>query len=69
MPLAPQSDPTVQTFSLGNWELQSGEVVQDAYLAYKTYGQPDSPLILYPTWFTGTLTEARLSFLGAASDA
>lgn len=41
------------TFELGDWELQDGGVLPNAHLAYKTYGDPNSPAILYPTWFSG----------------
>lgn len=55
-----QRDPAVQTFSLGDWALQSGKVIPDAFLAYKTYGSAVNPLILFPTWFTGTITAVRV---------
>jgi len=46
-------------FDLGRLELQSGEVVHDAWLAYKTYGTlndtRDNAVIL-PTFYTGTDT-------------
>lgn len=41
------------TFKLGDWELQSGEKLLDAHLAYKTFGDPASPAIVYPSWFSG----------------
>lgn len=40
-------------FKLGDWELQSGEKIPDAQLAYKTVGDPKLPAIVYPTWFSG----------------
>lgn len=46
-----------KTFSLGDVTLQSGAVLPDAKLAYKTYGQlneaGDNAIIL-PTYYTGT---------------
>lgn len=42
-----------ETFNLGDWELQSGEKLLDAHLAYKTFGDPASPAIVYPSWFSG----------------
>lgn len=42
-----------EIFKLGDWELQSGEKLLDAHLAYKTFGDPKSPAIVYPTWFSG----------------
>ena len=43
------------TFKLGDWELQSGEKLVDAHLAYKTFGDPASPAIVYPSWFSGRM--------------
>lgn len=42
-----------ETFKLGDWELQSGQKIEDAHIAYKTFGDPKSPAIVYPTWFSG----------------
>ncbi|HEX7454002.1 MAG TPA: alpha/beta fold hydrolase [Polyangiaceae bacterium] len=47
----------VQYFELGDFELQSGEVLQSARLAYATRGawnraQPNA--VLFPTYYTGT---------------
>ncbi|KAJ9478083.1 AB hydrolase-1 domain-containing protein [Pseudozyma hubeiensis] len=52
-------DVTVKHFSLGDFELLSGEVIPDAHLAYRTYGDPNKPAIVYPTWFSGTITEGN----------
>ena len=44
-------------FSLGDVRLQSGQVLPDAQLAYKTYGTLNaekSNAILLPTFYTGT---------------
>ena len=46
-------DDTYETFKLGDWELQSGEKIPDAHIAYKTFGDPNSPAIVYPSWFSG----------------
>lgn len=46
-----------ETFDLGNVTLTSGEVLRDARLAYKTYGEisPDgNNVVLMPTFYTGT---------------
>lgn len=40
-------------FKLGTWELQSGEKIPDAHIAYKTFGDKANPAIVYPTWFSG----------------
>ena len=42
-----------ETFKLGDWELQSGEKIVNAHIAFKTFGDPKSPAIVYPTWFSG----------------
>ena len=44
---------TFETFDLGDWELQSGQKLEKAHLTYKTFGQSESPAIVYPTWFSG----------------
>ncbi|KAJ5925935.1 hypothetical protein N7454_007445 [Penicillium verhagenii] len=46
-----------ETYKLGDWELQSGEKISDAHIAFKTFGDPDSPAILYPSWFSGSLSD------------
>lgn len=43
-----------QTYKLGDWHLQSGEVIPDAFIAYKTYGSSELPAIIYPTWYSGS---------------
>lgn len=43
-----------ETFKLGDWELQSGEKILNAHIAYKTFGDPKSPAIIYPSWFSGS---------------
>lgn len=44
---------THDVYKLGDWELQSGEKIVDAHIAYKTIGDPKFPAIVYPTWFSG----------------
>lgn len=44
-----------EIYKLGDWQLQSGGILLDAKLAYKTFGDPKSPAIVYPTWFSGGL--------------
>ncbi|KAJ5642196.1 hypothetical protein N7490_006196 [Penicillium lividum] len=46
-----------ETYELGDWELQSGEKIVDAHIAFKTFGDPESPAILYPGWFSGLLSD------------
>ncbi|KAH8589990.1 homoserine acetyltransferase family protein-like protein [Bisporella sp. PMI_857] len=47
----------VQTFKLGDWKLQSGQSIPDAEIAYKTFGDPKSPAIIYPTWYSGSIAD------------
>jgi homoserine O-acetyltransferase len=42
-----------ETYKLGDWELQSGQKIENAHIAYKTFGDPKSPAIVYPSWFSG----------------
>ncbi|KAE8148262.1 Alpha/Beta hydrolase protein [Aspergillus avenaceus] len=46
-----------EIFKLGDWELQSGEKLANAQIAYKTFGDPKSPAIVYPTWFSGLIKD------------
>ncbi|KAL5335375.1 Alpha/Beta hydrolase protein [Aspergillus crustosus] len=46
-----------QIFKLGDWELQSGKKLIDAHIAYKTFGDPNAPAIVYPTWFSGSVSD------------
>ncbi|KAK9853814.1 Homoserine acetyltransferase [Penicillium brevicompactum] len=46
-----------KTFNLGDWQLQSGEQIKNAHIAYQTFGDPKSPAIVYPTWFSGALSD------------
>jgi homoserine acetyltransferase len=45
----------VQTYKLGDFELQSGEVLKDAFIAYRTFGDPNLPAVIYPTWYSGSM--------------
>ncbi len=48
---------THDSFALGNFGLLSGEVLPDARLAYKTYGEPNRDgdnVVLLPTFYTGS---------------
>ncbi|KAI1437283.1 homoserine acetyltransferase [Xylaria sp. CBS 124048] len=44
-------------FKLGDFVLQSGATLPDAYIAYKTLGQPENPAIVYPTWYSGLISD------------
>ena len=44
-------------FELGEFELQSGQVLHDAFITYETHGDLNadrSNVIVYPTWYAGT---------------
>lgn len=43
----------VQTYKLGDWKLQSGQIIPNAEIAYKTFGDIKLPAIIYPTWYSG----------------
>lgn len=55
-------DPTFERFSLGDHPLQSGEVLREAHLAYKTYGTLDaaqSNVIVVPSAYGGTHADSE----------
>lgn len=50
----------IEYFSLGDYLLQNGTILIDAKIAYKTYGTLDKTktnVILYPTWYSGFITD------------
>lgn len=47
----------VETYKLGDWALQSGQSIPDARIAYKTFGDPKSPAIIYPSWYSGLIAD------------
>jgi len=48
-----------KTFKLGDFELKSGESIPNAFIAYKTFGDPSSPAIIYPSWYSGSKSYAE----------
>lgn len=51
--------------SLGDLKLESGEVIHDCRIGYRTYGQLNaakSNAILFPTWFGGTTEQLAGNF-------
>ncbi|PNY25587.1 Homoserine O-acetyltransferase [Tolypocladium capitatum] len=46
-----------KTYELGNFVLQSGDTIEKAFVAYKTYGDASNPAIIYPTWFSGLISD------------
>ena len=53
----PGNTPREGRFELGDFELQSGQVLPDAHLGFTAYGELNEArdnVIVYPTWYTGT---------------
>ncbi len=53
--------------SLGDFQLESGAVIQDCKIGYRTFGTPNvdrSNVVLFPTWFTGH-TKDLVPFMAA----
>ncbi|KAK2612543.1 hypothetical protein QQS21_001481 [Conoideocrella luteorostrata] len=46
-----------QTFNLGSLPLSSGQHLPSATIAYKTFGSPSLPAIIYPSWFSGLISD------------
>ncbi|KAK5994854.1 putative acyltransferase-like protein [Cladobotryum mycophilum] len=46
-----------EVFQLGDFKLVSGETIPNAFIAYKTFGDPSNPAIIYPTWFSGLISD------------
>nr|UWK20223.1 homoserine acetyltransferase [Trichoderma stromaticum] len=44
-------------FELGDFKLVSGETLPNAFIAYKTFGDASSPAIIYPSWFSGAISD------------
>lgn len=47
----------VKTFALGDFALVSGRTIPGAFIAYKTFGSSSSPAIIYPTWYSGLISD------------
>lgn len=43
---------TVRFFQLGDFVLDSGETLPQAYIAYQTFGESGNPAIIHPTSYT-----------------
>ena len=46
-----------ETYSLGDWKLKLGGTIPKAEIAYKTFGDSSSPAIIYPTWYSGLISD------------
>ncbi|KAL2443994.1 Ethyl acetate hydrolase [Exophiala dermatitidis] len=51
------SEEAFSKFHLGDFALESGEVLPSAFLAYETFGDSKSPALIYPTWFGGPIRD------------
>lgn len=47
----------VQTYDLGDFKLKSGGSIPNAKIAYKTFGDPSLPAIIYPSWYSGSIAD------------
>lgn len=47
---------TYKTYPLGDFPLQNNTTLPSAHLAYLTLGSPSNPAIIYPTWYSGTIS-------------
>ncbi|KAH8664396.1 homoserine acetyltransferase [Xylariales sp. PMI_506] len=47
----------VKFYDLGDFPLKSGAVIPNARIAYKTFGNPANPAIIYPTWYSGKISD------------
>jgi len=65
--LSAAQDGQQQFANLGDLKLQSGEVLRDCHIGYRTFGNPDATkanVILFPTWAGGT-TEQLAGAIGS----
>ncbi|KAJ9605783.1 hypothetical protein H2200_009632 [Cladophialophora chaetospira] len=46
-----------QTYDLGDFSLQSGASIPAASIAYKTFGSASNPAVLYPSWYSGLISD------------
>lgn len=46
-----------ETYSLGDWKLKNGGTIPDAHIAYKTFGESSNPAIIYPSWYSGLISD------------
>lgn len=55
--MSSSTDSEIKTFALGDFALVSGAVLPGAFIAYKTFGSPSLPAIIYPTWYSGLISD------------
>ncbi|ROW03264.1 hypothetical protein VSDG_01523 [Cytospora chrysosperma] len=51
------TDQEVKLYELGDFPLASGVTLPRAFIAYKTFGSPSNPAIIYPTWYSGLISD------------
>jgi len=47
----------ISTYGLSDFRLQSGSTLPSAWIAFKTFGSPDLPAVLYPSWYSGLIAD------------
>jgi len=55
-----------ETYKLGSFKLKSGGEIPDAFIAYKTLGDPSLPAIIYPSWYSGSTCHLTPSSMASA---
>ena len=45
------------SYDLDDFKLQGGGILPGAWIAYKTFGDSKLPVILYPTWYSGSIAD------------
>jgi homoserine O-acetyltransferase len=63
--LAFAEGPEQQFGSLGDFKLESGELIRDCHMGYRTFGQINSEksnIVIVPTWATGTTAQMAGQF-------
>lgn len=58
LPERPKTSPQdYQKYDLGDFQLQGGDTLPGAWIAYKTFGDSKSPAIHYPSWYSGSIAD------------
>jgi homoserine O-acetyltransferase len=63
--ILPAQDGQQRFAALGDFRLESGEVIRDCRIGYRTWGKLDAPranAVLFPTWFSGTTAQLAGNF-------
>jgi homoserine acetyltransferase len=47
----------IEKYPLGDFKLQGGGTLPNAHIAYKTFGSPSNPAVLYPSWYSGAIAD------------